>query len=225
MIFHVVLDYSMTCINWKKGWPLSVVMAVQPAVRQCEMGQAVLKRLREDSLARPKCIYFGLLFDKEGKDAEQLMQEKVYSSWDQDPQGPPRTRQRDPVPDPNLQVLGWQDGHPFFPESLLQKFASGTASHKQVLKMKDALQAKFPSIAQPAPSGRSTIVAPRASGRPDYTIEGGKSPLDPTRCIDLATVAAANFTEPRRPLFDVMQLTILFGGFPDFRGETWYLIL
>ena len=161
------------------------------------MGHAVVQRLRDEHLARPKVVYFGLLMDKEGKDAEQALQERIYSSWDGDPSSPAKSRPRDPVPDPSLQILGWQDSQPFFPESLIQKFAAGTHASKKVLEMRDKLQAMFPHSTPVVAGGRATVVAPRASGRPDFTIEGGQEPIDPARCVDLAVIPAASFNEPR----------------------------
>eukprot|EP00438_Fugacium_kawagutii_P011614 Skav216070 [mRNA] locus=scaffold389:183362:184141:- [translate_table: standard] len=162
------------------------------------MGQAILQRLREETLARPKVLYFGVLFEKEGKEAEQLLQEKVYKSWDSDPHSPPSTRPRDPLPDPNLQILGWQEQAPFFPESLVQKFAQGTAGHKRVLEMKSELESAIPTAASTSgAAGGSVRVQPRAGGRPDYTVEGGAQPLDPHRCVDLPLIQAASFSETR----------------------------
>ena len=161
------------------------------------MGRAVLQRLREETLARPKIFYFGALFDKEGKDCELMLQEKVYSSWDQDPHSPPSTREREKLPDPTLQILGWTDGHPFFPETLIQKFAKGTLAYKKVEEMKSLLEADFPSPIQVSSSGRVAVAVPRAAGKPDFSIEGGKQPVDPLRCIDLEIIPAASFTEPR----------------------------
>ncbi|CAK9059271.1 FO synthase subunit 1 [Durusdinium trenchii] len=168
-----------------------------PTAEYCEMGRAVVQRLCEVPPTRPKVVYFGLLFGSEGKDSEQALQEKVYKSWDSDPNGPPTTRRRDPVPEPTLQILGWSEQRPFFPESLLQKFQTGTAAHKEVLEMKAALEASFPSAVAVTRDGRSTTVVPRAVGRPDYTIEGGTTPIDPAQAVDLDLIPAASFTEPR----------------------------
>lgn len=164
-------------------------------LRYCEMGQAVLARARDEPLARPKTVYCGLLFDN--KDAEQALQEKVYNGWDSDPNSPPSSRTAEPLPDPVLQILGFQGGRPFFPESLLRKFLPGTAASKKVLDMKAELEQLFPTGAEVSASGRSVVVTPRAGGRPDFTIEGGQEPIDPTQAMDADVITAANFNEPR----------------------------
>ena len=166
------------------------------------MGRAVVERIREDttSASRPKVVYFGLLFEKEGKDAEQALQEKVYTSWDRDPTSPPTNRARDPIPEPTLQILGWQGQLPFFPDSLAQKFATGTAAHKKVMELKAELDIVFPGAAgsqTQASGGRASALPRRAAGRPDYSIEGGLQPVDPAAAVDLPVIPAANFSEPR----------------------------
>lgn len=160
------------------------------------MGHAVISKILEEN-SRPKTFYFGLLFEKDGKDAEQAMQERVYNHWDNSPSSPAKVRPRDAVPDPVLQVLAWQDSTAYFPESLLQKFATGTASHKKVQEMKESLESLFPPPARVTVEGRSVAVPPRATGRPDFTIEGGLQPLDPTRCVDLQVLPVNSFNEPR----------------------------
>ena len=159
------------------------------------MRQAVLQRLREETLARPKMLYFGLLFDKEGKEVELMLQKKIYSSWDRDPHNPQSTRERERAPNPTLQILGWQNGQVFFPESLLQKFAQGTSAHKKVVEMNDKLLADFPAAAtvQVNASGRATLVVPRAAGRPRV----GSSLLTHCDVSRLEIIPATSFTEPR----------------------------
>ena len=173
------------------------------------MGHAVVSKILDEN-SRPKTFYFGLLFEKDGKDAEQSMQERVYNHWDNSPSSPAKVRPRDAVPDPVLQVLAWQDSTAYFPESLLQKFATGTASHKKVLEMKESLESLFPPPARVTVEGRSVSVPPRATGRPDFTIEGGLQPIDPTRCVDLQILPVNSFNEPRLGGWCSLPATFLF---------------
>ena len=97
-------------------------------------------------------------------------------------------------------LLSWSNGAPSFPERLLSKFAEGTQSHLEVAAMKKELLQEFPdSCRRPAaseqPGGGRT--AARATGRPDYSIDGGQQPLDTARLIDKEHIPTSAFTATR----------------------------
>lgn len=47
-------------------------------------------------------------------------------------------------------------------------------------------------------------------GRPDFTIEGGLQPIDPTRCVDLQILPVNSFNEPRLGGWCSLPATFLF---------------
>ena len=167
--------------------------------RHAELGRAVVQRVLEERILRPPVHYCGMIF--EGRDAINAIQEKVYQWWDQSATSPAKQREREAIPDPNLQLLAWHDGHCSFPQALYQKFASDSAPYKRLKEMQSEVEALFPPrVAVTNASGRQQLVNPRASGKPDFSIEGGARPLDTSREVDLKVIPAADFKEPR-PLF------------------------
>ncbi len=94
-----------------------------------------------------------------------------------------------------LNFLCWSGGAPSFPESALTKFAEGTPSHNAVKDMKKQLLDEFPnSTVTPTARGQQQVSV-RATGRPDYSIDGGKEPVDPSRLLDMEYVVASDFEQ------------------------------
>ena len=165
--------------------------------RHCELGRAVVQRLLVDKNRDPALVYCGLMFEKDGQEADAALQKIIYDLWDADPESPPKRREREDLPDPHLEVLAWSNGVYRFPESLFNKFTPGTKSYVELTELKEEVLKVCPEAAQAetGPSGVST--APRAGGKPDFTIEGGKEPLDVTRDVDLPIISAADFNFSR----------------------------
>jgi hypothetical protein len=131
----------------------------------------------------------------------KALEEMVYTNWDSSDSAPPKARPIEAVPDPALTLLTWDGSAARFPESVLSKFAAGTAAHHEVQSMKAQLIQEFPESAGSGNRtgvGQQTRTRPRATARPDFTIEGGKMPLDVTRLLDLPHQPADGFSVTRR---------------------------
>lgn len=155
----------------------------------------MVRRVLVDRVLRPSVSYCGFLFGN--KDATNAISDVVYKWWDENPSSPPKAREREPLPDPQLQLLAWQDQTCLFPAALYHKFAAGTGGHKRLKEMQAELEQIFPAPAAAPGSASNRVIIPRAGGRPDFSIEGGQRPLDISREIDLVVIAAASFNEPR----------------------------
>ena len=87
----------------------------------------------------------------------------------------------------SAQVAKW------FGLTLLSGYPSNSAEYK-------ALEAKRAAFLEMCPqvqtSSQQTTV--RSTARPDFSIEGGKEPLDHTRMVDLAGIPAGDFTGERQ---------------------------
>ena len=172
--------------------------------RHCEFGRAVLTRQLEGR--RPQVSYIGCL-RADQQDVVAALEGMVYEHWDGSSSAPPRSRPTEVLPEPTLNVLSWSGGQPIFPDSLLQKFAEGTSAHQEMSNLKKQLEAAFPAQAGTTtqsqsrnglPPGPGRNPRPRASGRPDFSIEGGHTPVDPTRLLDLVHTPADSFSVERR---------------------------
>lgn len=169
-----------------------------PCLRHAEFARGVCQRLLTENLERPSVAYFGLMFEKDGRDAETAVQQIAYDHFDASPDAPPKRREREPVPEPTLELLAWSNGGCSFPDQIFNKFTPGTKAYHDLKALKDKVAEMYPSA--PAPSTTSVGPAPvlRAGGRPDYTIEGGKRPLDVNRVVDVAAVKADDFSETKQ---------------------------
>ena len=172
-------------------------------VRYGEFGQAVLSRLLDGSSRRPPMYYLGFLREEQ-RDVAASLEEKVYKHWDTSDMAPARRRTVEALAEPTLEFLSWVDGAPAFPEMVLQKFAEGTSAHAEVQGMKKELLRAFPDSSrrtagasgeQGQGGGPSRNV--RASGRPDFSIDGGIQPLNLNRVIEKEHIAASAFTVER----------------------------
>ncbi len=173
-------------------------------LRFAELGKAVIKRLLSSRRAKPEVRYFGVHFEM--KECKVLMEKDVYSHWDQDPSSPPMQRSREPVAAPNLTMLQWGNDMASFPPSILEKFAVGTSQHGELLKFKGAVEEMYPPVSPSQHGSRGTGRAPRAGGRPDFSIEGGVRPIDVAREVDLLKIRQDDFNE-ERPDEDKKQRT------------------
>ena len=144
--------------------------------------------------ALPALKFIGCL-RQDQVDVQNALESRVYEHWDASSIAPPKARTREQLPDPSLNFLCWSGGAPSFPESALTKFAEGTPSHNAVKDMKKQLLDEFPnSTVTPTARGQQQVSV-RATGRPDYSIDGGKEPVDPSRLLDMEYVVASDFEQ------------------------------
>ena len=172
--------------------------------RHMEFGRAVLKRHLDNPTSSPQIVYIGFAREEQ-KDVQTAMENMVYSHWDASKDAPAKTRPQEAVADPELTLLTWSNGHPLFPASVLEKYATGTSANDEILKLKQEFLAAFPesAVTGGAGAGQSRQAQggqganQRARGRPDFNIDGGASPLDVTRVIDATFVKDADMTITR----------------------------
>ena len=146
-------------------------------------------------------------------------------NWDSSSTAPPRTRSAEALPEPNLHLLTWNNGVPGFPDNIINKFPEGSDAFLQVSALKKKLIEAFPDAAasnqasqsQQSP-GRSTNRA-RAAGQPDFTVEGGKVPLDITRLLDKQVTSASAFTVERTESVFIFNILFNFGKLMAFSFE------
>lgn len=165
--------------------------------RYCEFGHSVLERLLDSSTARPPLYYMGCLREDQ-RDVSAALEAKVYKHWDSSSAAPARTRPSETtIAEPTLELLGWVNGAPHFPEVLLQKFPQGSAAFMEVQSMQQSLQQEFPNASTSGTQGSQRTPRARAVGRPDFSIDGGAQPLDSTRQVQLEHIAEGAFTVER----------------------------
>lgn len=170
--------------------------------RHAELCRAVAQKLLKDSDATvtPGMRYFGLLRDH--KDAVAEVERTVYEHWDASPDSPAKQRPEEAKADPILNILTWSGNSCGFPDALLQKFKEGSAHHSAVLALSEKVKNAFPShfaSTTSASGGAGRVVASggRATGRPDFSIEGGKKPLDLEREVRFDSVAMDALSFPK----------------------------
>lgn len=147
--------------------------------------------------------YFGFLFN-EMETTLAHIRSMVYAAWDANANlSPPKTRlRREEQAEqqrPALELLAWANDGPVFPAALLDRFGEGTAEHTKLKELKAEFVRKYPPMEVPS-SGPNQAVGgtARAGGQCDYSIDGNLEPLNPNREIDLAVVAASDFSPSSR---------------------------
>ncbi|CAK9094359.1 FO synthase subunit 1, partial [Durusdinium trenchii] len=172
--------------------------------RHAEFARAILGRQLEGNSRRPPIHYVGCLREPDQADVATALEAMVYEHWNNSPTSPPKSRPSEPVPEPSLSILAWSDQSPLFPESLLQKFGPGNPAHQEILAMQASLTAEFPNatVARKQSQGSNTVSvrgARGASGRPDYTVDGGAKPLNFERTIEMTDhIPVDSFTVERK---------------------------
>ena len=160
------------------------------------MGRAMAARnLKENARA---VHYFGYVLNEFDKNLADI-RSKVYDSWDTSPTSPPKTRvaREEARSPPSLNLLAWSNGAPLFPAALLSRFQEGTSEHLKMEELKESFVRKFPPAAAPSPSTSGRGGRARAGGLCDFSIDGDRQPLDPSRLIDLPQIPADSFTVAR----------------------------
>ena len=160
----------------------------------------MLARLLDGSSRRPPVHYIGC-FRSEQEDVKTQLEEQVYKHWGQSSTAPPRNRPSESLPEPSLVLLTWNNSAPGFPDSILSKFPEGSAAYHEMVNLKKKLVMQFPEAAsapQQAQSQQSRAATrARAAGQPDFTVEGGKVPLDFSRLLDKVSTPASSFSVER----------------------------
>ena len=152
----------------------------------------------DGSRASPQMYYVGCLRADQG-DVQVAMEKVVYNDWDRSPTAPAKSRPVEPQPEPNLTLLSWFNNVASFPDSVLQKFPEGTPARAQILELKQAFIEEFgeatTSTSQTTPGSQPALR--RATGRPDFSIDGGAKPLDLARELNLPLIASSDFSVQR----------------------------
>lgn len=182
-------------------------------LRHAEFARACLDRTLQE--ATPTVMYYGML-RHEQDDVRKYVGSMLYDHWDKSQAAPAKQRPRDPIQPPQLSALSFANGTVGFPDALLTKFAKATPEHKMMQNLKTEVADMFASslpiavgggaspatpavsvgsgVGNPSPApGKTVAVTPRAVGRPDWSIEGGKKPPSLEKLIHLEHVPAASF--------------------------------
>ncbi|CAK9114864.1 Uncharacterized protein SCF082_LOCUS53189 [Durusdinium trenchii] len=162
-----------------------------------EFARAAATSIFDNTL--PQAHYLGFVKKENYSKTQEALSELVYAHWDQSDESGPKARPRsennnEPI---GLKILAMVNGTVVWPDSLGTRFPAGSMEHKELEKKRLDFVAKYPQPAgdtvQPA---RPTQTA-RSTARPDFSIDNGALPLDPTRVVDLAGVSASDFTAER----------------------------
>ena len=166
-------------------------------LRHVEFARAAATSIFDNTL--PQAHYLGFVKKENYSKTQEALSELVYAHWDQSDESGPKARPRsennnEPI---GLKILAMVNGTVVWPDSLGTRFPAGSMEHKELEKKRLDFVAKYPQPAgdtvQPA---RPTQTA-RSTARPDFSIDNGALPLDPTRVVDLAGVSASDFTAER----------------------------
>ena len=125
----------------------------------------------------PSLRYVGFLNDSEFQELGKFASDAVYKFWDQSDSSPPQQRLRDdstgPVT-PDLQILGYHNGSPFWPALISERIQPDTPEHEALLKMKENLRKCFhpPQLRRQAP-GRPRLLAGLGANVTSQWMRGG----------------------------------------------------
>ena len=169
------------CISWSPSWLW--------LPRFCEFGRACVQRTLSGENS-PAVTYYGIM-RKDQKDLVSVIETEVYQHWDNLESSPPKHRQRAHVDLTvgGLKILSCSASGPGWPEFILSKFIEGSAEHTDLKQMKQIFEAEYPPPGNTAPAASVGGGPARVTGQPDFTIDGGREPLDPERPVDLLTEA------------------------------------
>lgn len=86
-----------------------------------------------------------------------------------------------------LSLLSCTKSGPVWPDHLDAKFKAHSPEAKEIAELKKAFLADFPaSVTAPAAPGAATV---RVTGQPDFSLDGGREPIDVARVVDLLVEA------------------------------------
>ena len=143
--------------------------------------------------ASPKVIYYGCF--REGdvhKRMQRELESLVFRHWDDLSSSPPKQRPRsEAAADWNVEglvLLSCTRSGPVWPEHLDSKFAANSSEAREIQELKQSFLSEFPATSEPgqasatgAGAGGPTL---RATGQPDFSVDGGREPLDVSRVVD-----------------------------------------
>lgn len=148
--------------------------------------------------------YCAMVLPDNFKKLSEALQSKVYSHWDASDTSPARERPRGAaaaegsMSNLQLEILAINRQVPHWPDVIMNKFSQGSEEQKSLAAMKVSFEREFQiSQRQENPAGNRDGNQ-RCSGVCDYAVEGGQSPLDCARCIDLAHMPLAEFAQKER---------------------------
>ncbi|CAK9024496.1 FO synthase subunit 1, partial [Durusdinium trenchii] len=175
------------------------------AGRYAEFSKAIVEMTLEGKKPdQPDLIYYGVFRDDSDRPgASQIhkkvlhdIESKIFQHWDGLSSSPSKTR---PKSQPSrlvsgLTLISCTEQGPMWPSSLNSKFAAGSPEAKELETLMKEFNTEFPPPSNTNTSSGTTATTPasttqRASGQPDFSVDGGKEPLDVTRVVDLLVEA------------------------------------
>ena len=198
-------------------------------MRYAEFARAICDRALAEK--KPPVRYYGCFREdsSEHQDSLNALKTMAYQRWDQSADAPPRkrTQPNEPAAEPPVQLslLAWAHGKAAWPNHLLEKFEEGSSQQKVILSIKEEFNKLFPQSTPTATPGS----IPRASGSPDFTIDGGKKPIDVLRDVDLQPVSDEEASK-NRLLSVFLDFDFLFELYLSFSIQSsskfiWFFIL
>ena len=175
-------------------------------MRHCEFGRAALERALSTANHTPAIEFVGLAHQANLKLVNSALRSRIYQAWDAMPDSPAKRRPREEATPValDLEVLGFANGKPFFPQSLVDKFVEGSDERAAILKQKTEFEKKFPQPATVSGLGPAAVGPGRVDGTCDFTINDGERPLSIDRCIELPNVESSEFADGRLGAIDVV---------------------
>ena len=187
---HTILPCVLCLMGWRSILnSLGRSLLILVLGRFAEFSQACVQRALTGS-ANPRVIYYGIL-RKEQKDLVAGIEAQVYRHWDGLESSPPKTRPRS-VTDltvGGLKLLSCSASGPGWPEYIANKFPEGSSERAEIMGMKNSFEARYPPVGRQTAGPGPQSGPARVTGKPDFTIDGGREPLDPERPVDLLAEA------------------------------------
>ena len=137
-------------------------------------------------------MYYGCFRDSDvHKRVQRDLEAMVFKHWDGLSSSPPKQRPRSQAaPDWNVEgllLLSCTRSGPVWPEHLDSKFAANSPEAKEIQELKQSFLSEFPAISEPgqaAAGAGARAPTVRAAGQPDFSVDGGREPLDVSRVVD-----------------------------------------
>lgn len=154
--------------------------------RTAEFASACVERSLEG--VQPPVVYYGIMRAADHEGIVSKLESQAYRHWDSLATSPAKQRPRaaEDLSVSGLKLLSCSASGPGWPEHIMQKFPEGSTERTRLQEMKAAFETEFPPVGDGAATQSVTRTGvARVSGRPDYSLDDGKQPLDPERPVDL----------------------------------------